>query len=435
MKNALGQPLPALLLVPLAMLLLGTLPAVAQQPRYTAPGGLGERRQDLLEAILAARTEARWQVGFLDVAPRLAITDLGYVSNIYSASGGQDESDFRATGLAGLRGFFNLGPKVVVSPFAELSHTWWQDQVDLRSTNESFGVQLLGDFNRLKLLAQAGQFEVQRNLSSELEVPVDLRDDRLQIDLEIDFWGPFRFFAGAQAGERRYSGEAAESNFSGLDLASLGVDIESVRAAIGYRFPAGLELALGVERAEAIYPFDPDGRSNEGTGPLARVFYEGSRLFLEAEAAWRDLEFTAREGTDRQELRGGAHLRWRFSHKLSAGAYTASQLQAAALDSTSIFESRRSGTYLQRQNSKRTGSVRLFYELGSDEFATIFVDDTTRTDDFETWGLQVSFDLTTRLQVDLGYFDSRRESTDPQFDRDFRSLRTAIRLGGDLLPW
>ena len=245
----------------------------------------------------------------------------------------------------------------------------------------------------------------------------------------------YRFFAGAQANERRYSGEAAERNVPGLDLESLDVDTESVRAGIGYRFPNGLELGLGVERTEALYRFDPDGRSNEGTGPLARASFEGSRLIFAVAAAWRDLEFAAREGTDRQELRGDAKLEWRFGRKLSAGVYTASQLQASALDSTSIFESLRSGTYLQRRNSNRGGSVRLFYESGSDDFATIFVDDTTRTDDFETWGLSVSLELTTRLQVDLGFFDSRRESTDPRFDRDFSSLRTAIRLGGDLLSW
>ena len=417
-----------LALLPLA------LPAAAQQGRYSVPGGLAERRLDQFETLMEMRTDARWRLGFLDVEPRLAISDLGYVSNIYSASGGEDESDFRAAGRAGLRGFFNLGPKVVVSPFADLSYTWWQDQEELRSTNESFGVQLLADFNRLRIISQAGQSESQRNLSSELEVPVDTRDNRLQLDLEVDFWGPFRFSAGARAVEKRYSGAPAESNVPGLELASLEVDTESVSAGIGYELPAGLEIEVGVESVEARYPFDPGGRSNEGTGPLARVRFDGSRLFLEAEAAWRDLEFDAPGAENREELRGIAQLEWRLSRTLSAGTYVANQLQASALDSESIFEGRRNGWFLQRRGINQ-GLVRLFYESGTDDFSTVLVDDVNRSDDFEAYGVQLNFSLTPRLQVDLGFFDSRRESTDPQFDRDFSSVRTAIRLGGDLLPW
>ena len=423
-----------ILLVLLPAMLAGALPAAAQQSRYELPGGLGERRLDLFEAIMETRRNARWQVGFLDVEPQVSISDLGYVSNIYSAGGGDDQSDFKGTGLAGLRGFFNLGPKVVVSPSANLSHTWWQEQEVLRSTKETFGVQLLGDFNRLKFLAQAGQFETQRNLSSEVEVPVDLRDDRLGIELDINFRGPFRFFAGASTAERRYFGEAAESNVPGLDLEALEVETEVVNAGFAYQLSDGLEIALGVERAEARYPFDPDGRSNEGTGPLARVSFEGSRLLFEAEAAWRDLEFDARPGEGRQELRGLVRLEWRFGRTLSTGAYGGSQLEASALDSASIFESRRTGVFLQRRGSDR-GSTGLFFETGTDDFARIVVDDITRSDDFETWGLNVSFELTPSVRVDLGYFDSRRESTDPRFDRDFSGLRTAIRLGGNLLPW
>ncbi|MFQ5350891.1 MAG: hypothetical protein ACE5EG_10650, partial [Thermoanaerobaculia bacterium] len=311
----------------LPAVLLYALPAVAQQSRYTVPGGLGERRVDVHDAIHKARAETRWRLGFLDLEPRLAITDLGYVSNVFSTGVDESTSDLRATALAGLRGFFNLGPKVLVSPFADLSHNWWQEQTDLRSTNESYGVQVFGDFNRLQLSVQVGQTETQRNLSSEVEVPIDLRADRVDLGFDIDFWGPFRLFAGAATAEQRFSGTAAERNVPGLGLTTLDVDTERVNAGLGYELSSGLEIGLGVERAEATYLVDPEGRSSRGTGPLVRVLFRGSRLYLDLRAAWRDLEFASGQSAERRELTGLAQLEWKLTEKLSAGVYGGNQLQ------------------------------------------------------------------------------------------------------------
>jgi hypothetical protein len=419
----------------LLLLLVPVAPAMSQTTAYSVPGSLGAKRLSSRDVVMRSYQDARWQVGFLHLDPQLAITDLGYVSNIYSSADDAAESDFKAQTAAGLRGFFNLGPKVLVSPFATLGYTWWRDQSDLRSANESYGVQLFGDFNRLQFHIQGGQVETQRNLSSELEVPVDRQTDRLQAGLDLDFWGPFRFFATALDARARHSGEAAELRLPGLDLSLLDVDEEVLNAGIAYELGNGLAIGLGYEEAESIFRNDPDGRSNRGSGPLVRLGFDGTRTSLEVEVARRDLEFDARSGSnERRQTVGLGRLVWRFSETLSASLYSATRLDASALDSSAIFEGRRSGLRLQRQAGPGT-RVGVFYEVGEDEFATVTSDRVTRLDDFTSYGANLSIQMTERLTVELGFFDTRRESSDPEFDRDLRSLTSRIRLGGDLLPW
>jgi hypothetical protein len=419
----------------LLALLLAAAPAAAQLPSYYIPGSLGEPRIQVKDAVMQSYQNARWQVGFLHLDPRLAITDLGYISNVYSTLEEEAESDFKAQGAAGLRGFFNLGPKILVSPFADLGYTWWQNQEELRSFDESFGLQLFGDFNRLQFQVHGGRVETQRNLSSELEIPVDVRTDRFEIDLEIDFWGPFRFFATAADDGARHFGEAAEARLPTLDLSLLDVDTELLIAGFGYELGNGVSIGLGYQRTDSIYLEDPDGRSNRGSGPLLRIALDGTRLTMDIDIAPRDLEFDARAGAgDRSQLSGLGRMSWRFTEKLSAGLYSAAQLEASALDSAAIFEKRRSGISLQRQAGERT-RVRAFYETGEDEFATVSSDQVTRVDDFTSYGIGFAVELGERLTVEVGFYDTQRDSTDPEFDRDLRSVTSRVRLGGNLLPW
>ena len=419
----------------LLALALAAAPAAAQFTGYDEPGSLGEEPLTAREAVMRSYQNARWRIGFLDLDPTLAITDLGYVSNIYSTTEQEAESDFKAQGTAGLRGFFNLGPKVVVSPFASLSYTWWQDQDQLRSSNESYGLQLFGDFNRLQLQLQGGRIGTQRNLSSELEVPVDAETDSVRLDLEVDFWGPFRLFATASDARSRTSGRAAEERLPGLDLSLLDVDTELLGGGLAYELSNGLSIGVGYEAAESTFLEDPARRSNRGAGPLLRLALAGRRATIDVQVSQRDLEFDAREASDtRDQVIGRGLLAWRFTEKLSANLYAASRLDASALDSAAIFEGRRTGVSLLRRNTNRT-RVRAFYEVGKDEFASVTSDEVTRVDDFVSFGLNYRIEMGERLILELGFIDSQRDSSDPEFDRDLRAITSRVRLGSNLLPW
>lgn len=419
----------------LLVAMLAAAPAAAQFSGYAVPGSLGEKRLGAREQLMRAYQKARWQLGFLQVDPQLAITDLGYVSNVYSTAEARAVSDLKAQGAAGLRGFFNLGAKVLVSPFANLGYNWWQDQQNLRSSSASYGVQLFGDFNRLQFGLQGGRVDTQQNLSSELEVPVDVQTDRLQADLDVDFWGPFRFFASAVDSRVRRSGRAAEEQLPGLNLSLLDVDSRLLTGGFAYELGNGLTVGLGWEDSESTFDNDPSGRSNRGSGPLLRLAYDGARAFLELEVSRRDLEFDGRESTaKREQVIGFGLLSWNLTEKLSTSIYSGTQLDASALNSAAIFESRRSGVSLQRQSSDRM-RIGVFYEVGEDEFATVASDQVTRLDDLTSYGVNLSRRLSERLTIEVGFHDTRRDSSDLDFEREVTAVTSRVRLGGNLLPW
>lgn len=412
-------------------LLLATGPAAAQ---YRRPGALGEARGNMAEQLRRAYKLARWQLGPLQLEPKLEISDVGYVSNIYFATEGEEVSDLKAQATAGLRGFFNLGPKVLVSPFAELIYTWWQDQDELRSTNDGVGLHMLGDFNRLQLQLRADRVETQSNLSSELEVPVDQRSDNLELAVDVDFFGPFRAFAGARETRRRFFGTAAEERVPGLDLATLDAEDQLLRGGVAYELGSGLRIGLGVERIETTFSADPGGRSNRGSGPLLTIGFEGEHLSVDIDAARRDLEFEGSgRGGNRRQTSGLAQVRLEVTEKLAGVLYGGVQLSASALDRDAVFESVRGGLRLQRDQGPRTRLI-AFYEVGDDEFSRVADDRVGRLDDVRSYGVDLQFQLTPRLRVEIGYLDTRRTSSDRAFDRDLRSLTSRISLGSNLLP-
>lgn len=410
--------------------LLAAAPAVAQ---FGQLGGPGEIPQTAKERVMASYQSAPWRLGPLQLEPRLAISDIGYVSNIYFSADDQ-QSDLKATGSAGIRGFLNLGPKLLISPFADLSYSWWRDQDDLRSTNESYGAEIFGDFNRLQLQLQAGQVAAQRNLSREVQVPVDQEIDRLEFGFDVDFWGPLRLFGTVAENRTRYTGRTAEQQVPGLNLAALESDGEQLRVGLNYDLTGAVRIGLGFERTESTFLVDPNGRTNRGTGPLLRISFEGTRLSLDLDAARKELELVGRPDSKRRQLNGQVRLGWKFTEKLTSALYSDRQLSYSALDTNAIFDSSRVGLSLQRRGGPRIRTG-VFYEAGRDEFATVADDRVTRVDDTRTFGASIELQLSPRLVLNLRYVDSQRDSSDPLFNRSSRALVSRIGLAGNLLPW
>lgn len=425
------QPTAATLLT----LLLGALPASAQYASYVSPGGLAEQEESDREEVLEQIQEARWHFGPLDLEPRLTLGNLSYIGNVFSTAGAETVSDLRAEAAAGLHAYLHLGPKTILAGFVTADYTWWQEQSDLRRLNESFGTRLYGLFNRLQFQLEAGRLQSQRNLSAEVEAPVDVRSDLLEASLDLDLYGPLILFAAARHEETRYFGRAASRALPALDLEALNRTSEILSAGARYEFSERLVLSLGGEVVEATLEVDPQGRSNKSSGPLVQLRFTGNRLSVVAEAVSRDIEFAGRQAApDRTQTTGTAQVGWRFTERLRAQLYGTSQLDYSALDSASLFELRRTGASLSQELSPRL-TVGAFYETGEDEFSTVVSDQVSRVDDHRSFGLTAQLTPTPRLTVNIRAFDSRRDSTDPQFSRSQTTVLSQIQLGGSLLPW
>ena len=129
-----------------------------------------------------------------------------------------------------------------------------------------------------------------------------------------------------------------------------------------------------------------------------------------------------------------SQIGWEFSDRLSAALYGSRQLQFSARDPRAAFDGHRSGVSLARAAGRR-GQVRLFYETGSDEYFDVASDRITRRDDFNAYGAGFKWEITPRLTLDLAFTDARRDSSDPDFNRDVASITSRLSLGGNLLPW
>ncbi len=219
-----------------------------------------------------------------------------------------------------------------------------------------------------------------------------------------------------------------------LDLSARDVDTDVVSGGVGYEFGGGLRVDLGFESTDARFPIDPGGRSNRSSGPILRLAFEGSRLSLDVDTTLRELEFDGRASSDeRRQLTGRARLGWQLTEKLSASLFSGLQLDFSALEADAVFEGRRSGAALRRQLGR--SRISAFYEVGQDEFVRVVDDRVTRVDDFTSFGLSYHLRLSERVTVEVAVSDTRRESSDPEFDRDLTGVTIRIRLGGNLLPW
>lgn len=412
-------------------LALASLPAAAQED-YFAPGALGKSAETARERVNNAAQDARWQLGPIGLEPRLFVGDLRYVSNVYSTADEEAISDLQGAASAGLRAFFNLGPKILASPFLTFDYAWWREQTELRELGESYGLQLFGDFNHLQLEIQSGQIETQRNLSSEVEVPVLPRTRQVALDAEVRFWGHVGLFANFAQRETRFAGDVAEREVPGLVLSTIDSDGRTVSGGLSYEF-GSLRVGLGYVESTTEYLDDPAGRSRRGSGPLLQVAMDGPRLSINLDASRRKLKFDALPA-GREQLFGRGLVRWKFTERLSGQIYAGSSLGASALNDRVIFESHRTGLGASFEPNERS-RLRTFVETGEDDYGTSSDGELERRDEFTSFGVSYRLLLTRRLTLDLGYSDLRRESSDPIFDRNLQSLTLQLSLGGSLLSW
>ncbi len=417
------------------LLALAVRAGEAQFAQYGGPGSLAESPVPARELVQGQAREARWRLGKLRLSPRLSIGNLGYVSNVFDSSDEQGTvSDFKGSAGAGLNSYLYLSGKALLNGFAAASYSWWKEQEQLRDLNGSYGLRLFGFLNRLQLQVEAARLEQERNLSSELEVPTRIAEDRVSLGAEIEIRGPFAFFGSAAVRESRHSDEV-EQNVPGLTVSTLDRQTDAVNLGLSYTLSNGLKLGLGVEHTETDFVDDTGQRSNSGTGPLLRIALPGNRVDLSVTMVYRILEVDSRaQGDDLEQLTGTARAIWSINERLGLTAYAGQQLAYSALEPDSVFDRTRYGLSTGLEVTRR-GSLSALAEIGRDQHSRIATDEIGRVDDFESLGVSFSFDLSQRLKLRLGFIETERDSNLAEFDRSYTSVLSSIELGGGLLDW
>jgi hypothetical protein len=238
-----------------------------------------------------------------------------------------------------------------------------------------------------------------------------------------------------------FGGSLAAIDYETEDFSPLpspsAIDRDESRGTIGvnYRFPYGVTAGLGAEYTQAVFESGPSDRSNSGTAPVLLVDFAGSQLFATANVAYRSLSADGdSQFIDYDGVTGRVQLSWRTLDRLELQLFASNLLAYSFTDSWAYYEYRPIGLGARYAFTDWV-RTRLFGETGSDEYTPFAEDGRARSDDFNTWGLDVEFKL-NRVWLGLGYSETDYTSDIPLYDRKVRRLGFNVGLGtGEGISW
>lgn len=414
-----------------AALLAGT--ASAQFVQYTPPGSLAVPQTPTKERLELAMKEARWHWGPLGLAPWLAIKDFRYVDNVFGTTAAQ-KSDFTATVGVGLHGYAHGGGKMILAFHALPEYVWWQDLAERRVWNGRYGAGLFGYFNRLTLEASAGTSRQQQYASSEIEQPVNLRDDRGRLLVELRVFGKLSLVAAGSADRWRYR----ERDFSGplgAALVLLDRDEQRLGGGLRYHLSERSSVGVGLTRLETDFRRPERDRSNSGDAPAFQLELAGARTGANADIIFAALDPTAGSEFvpyDRPLGRVGVYVR--PAARLTFRLYGSRNLVYSLEDPSPYYEDERLGLSVDSTLGWRS-LLRVYAEQGSNRFVAVPGGVDELTDDVETYGAALSFTLGRGAAVVIDASRSSYTSALPGRGRSITQVQSSIQFTGRGAEW
>jgi hypothetical protein len=404
------------------------VPAAAQFVQYTPPGFFEPRREDTEEVLERHMTEARWRAGRLYLDPWVGMRDSGYRDPV----AGTDEGDLTITLGLGVRGWMPVGSDFTLAAHLLPEYSWWREFSDRNRWNGRYGAGLFGNFGRTGMELTARLDEYASYFSREFEQQVNTSEEELAAKFEVNVWSELAVFFGGSLAAIDYDTE----DFEPLPSPT-AVDRDESRGTVGvnYRFPYGITAGLGAEYTQADFEPGTSDRSNSGTAPVLLFYFEGNQLFATANLAYRSLTADGdSQFVDYDGVTGRMQLSWRTLDRLELQLFASNLLAYSFTDSWAYYEYRPIGLGARYAFTDWV-RTRLFGETGSDEYTPFAEDGRDRSDDFNTWGLDVEFKL-NRVWLGLGYSETDYSSDIPIYDRKIRRLGFNVGLGtGEGISW
>lgn len=403
-------------------------PAGAQFVQYTPPGFFEPRREDTEKVLESHMTDARWKTGRLYLDPWVGMRDSGYRDPV----AGTDEGDLTVTLALGVRGWLPVGSDFTLAAHVLPEYTWWREFSDRNRWNGRYGAGLFGNLGRTGMELTARLDEFASYFSREFEQQVNTREEELAAKFEVNVWSELAVFFGGSLESIDYETE----DFLPLPSPS-AVDRDESRGTVGvnYKFPYGVTAGLGVEYTQADFESGPSDRSNSGTAPVLLVDFEGNQLFVTANLAYRSLTADGdSQFVDYDGFTGRGQVSWRTLDRLELQLFGSNLLAYSFTNQWAYYEYRPIGLGV-RYAFATWVRTRLFGETGADRYTPFDLDGPDRTDDFDTWGLDVDFKV-SRVWIGLGYSETDYSSNIPLYDRKIRRLGFSVGLGtGNGISW
>ncbi|MCP4896389.1 MAG: hypothetical protein GY906_05385 [bacterium] len=355
------------LILTLVSICILAAPATAQFTQYTAPGELPLPELPTKERWDQAMEQARWRTGPFRIQPWLTLYKTGWDNNVLGEEG-ETITDFTATLGLGLRAYTRLGPKVVVAAHALPEYVWWAELEDRRVWNGRYGLGLYGYFNHLNFEVTANSNRKATYLNSQLEQPVNVRNDRLGAAVELRVGGHLGVFAEASDNGVRYREDDIRGP-AGAQLLTLDRDEQRIRGGLRYHANKDISIGLGVERIEIDFIRPEHDRSSSGDGPVLDLRINREHFAVNAQVTYPDLEPSSTDSrfVPYNDFLGRFQISWKPKAKYEWQLYGRSDLAYSYFEDYPYFNDKRLGLAVVAPVATSV-KLRPFVETGVNEY-------------------------------------------------------------------
>lgn len=132
-------------------------------------------------ANLAQKYEsARWRLGFLRVNAALVLSNVGYDSDVYYGYGVETSPDYTFSAGTPVQVLVPVSKKILIDVSDRPEYQFYLDAQRLRAWNNTFSGQVHFALRKVYIQAGGGLSNIQRRMSSELEIDVRQKTDSLR---------------------------------------------------------------------------------------------------------------------------------------------------------------------------------------------------------------------------------------------------------------
>ncbi len=389
-----------------------TSPLAAQVRQYTPPGGAQNEAAGRKEALEKAVEEARWHAGPVRLDPALWISDLSWVDRPADAVSDAG-SDLTARAGAGLRAYLPVGSKTTVAAYALPEYVWWQERAEERRVNQRFGLGTFTYFNRLAIAITAQRDEDFNYATGEVLQRYTSRNEKIAADVEVPVVRRLSFFAHGEDLSVTSLVDTVDDPLLARFFDDLDRSDTSYRGGVRYYPSPKLRLGAGLGHSQTDFAADALDRSNSGDFWYVEAGYERPKLLVDL--LYQQNQLQAKDGSgfsDFDSSTGGARIEWKPREAFSARLYGARQLAYSLLvDTASGYVDERLGAGVDVALGWRL-RLDLFGESGSHRYQpgpapTDPAAGSERVDDVESYGIDLSVELPWRMNLRLGYMESK----------------------------
>jgi hypothetical protein len=399
-----------------------------------APTGEEISERSLLprDEIEQAIANSRFRLGPVYLSPEIAIREATYDSNVYGTIE-NPVGDFRTTVSAGLGLVLPVGNNVFFRANAFPEYTWYEKLVERRFLGGKYGGSVRVFANRLTLEGSGDYSKVDALYSSELQARVIEELETLRLGAELMVLRRLFVYGEGQLQLFRYSGAGTE--IGTLSVSRTNRTAKIVRGEIRYRWNENVRIAAGYEETRAEFDFQPEQYDNVTRAVVGTVYYDRGKLFVNVSGGYsEERPFHGSTILPFSGMTGSGSVSYTLLRPLDLQAFAGRNLNYGL--SSTYYISERYGAGLVIRTGWRL-IMRGFGSLGTDSYSTpIAVSGeglVDRVDDVKTYGGEVDFLLSPRIQIRFLATENRYTSNVPVNDRSFFRWTVSLSLGGNLL--